>query len=165
GEIMMRTPKRGKAALPRQAHLLAHILERHSYIGTRWKLRADIESNLLHCHYLSSSFRAARVLRRRVTDGRPPRALLAPSRAAYDALWTQSDTFKQAAVDSKGRALAMSSLVSKLEGGFGEDPGSRSGVRRGDALGFVVADAVLAGDKDHPRRAEIVQVARIMPCG
>src|SRR5262245_14878219 len=52
-EIMMRDPKRGKTALPRQANLFAHILERHSHIGIRRKLRADIEPNLLHCHHLS----------------------------------------------------------------------------------------------------------------
>src|SRR5262245_26134428 len=58
----------------------------------------------------------------------------------------------------------MGSLVSKLEGGFCEDASPRSSICGRDALAFVVADTVLARDKDHSRRAEIVQVARIMSC-
>src|SRR5262249_57358518 len=124
-------------------------LERDSDIGTRRELRADIKSNFLHCttsHLISGNMRRSANSWRWPTHGALRGRLRCILRRHFQA--------------SRGQlqraCMGMSSLVGKLEGGFCEDAGSGSGVRRRYAFGFVVTDTILAGDKDHPRRAEIV---------
>ena len=53
-------------------------------------------------------------------------------------------------------------LLGELEGDLGEQACARLCVGRLDAFRFVVADAILARDEDHPGWADVVQVARVM---
>src|SRR5919204_1452964 len=101
---------------------------------------------------------------------RPPETAMLPLKEPCPSTIVPSRIRRFSIADSlwiSSHALVGSSLrlVGEFEDDVREHARARFCVRRLDVLGFVVADALPAKDEDHPGRADMVEIARVVPGG